>query len=66
MNLELLHVRTRGVDVFSTHLAPPPEQAYHRVTQVLAIDDSDPRARIGGLSVAANSVWRLQRRTKLR
>lgn len=40
MKLELLHVRTRGVDVFSTHLAPPPEQAYHRVTQVLAIDDA--------------------------
>jgi len=40
MNLELLHVRTNGIDVFSTHLAPPPEQAYHRITQVLAIDDA--------------------------
>lgn len=40
MNLELLHARTNGIDLFSTHLAPPPEQAYHRVTQVMAIDDA--------------------------
>lgn len=40
MQLELLHVRTHDIDLFSTHLAPPPEQAYHRVTQALAIDDA--------------------------
>jgi endonuclease/exonuclease/phosphatase family metal-dependent hydrolase len=38
LELELLHARTRGFDVFSTHLAPPPEQAYHRVRQVVFID----------------------------
>lgn len=39
LQAELLHARTNGIDVFSTHLAPPPAQAYHRRTQVLAIDD---------------------------
>jgi endonuclease/exonuclease/phosphatase family metal-dependent hydrolase len=36
---ELLHVRTAGLDVFSTHLAPAPEHGLHRARQVLAIDD---------------------------
>ncbi|MFF2550112.1 endonuclease/exonuclease/phosphatase family protein [Nocardia sp. NPDC058058] len=40
MQAELLHAHTAGIDVFSTHLAPPPAQAYHRVRQVLAIDDA--------------------------
>ena len=40
LQLELLHVVTAGAHVFSTHLAPPPAQAYHRVAQVLAIDDA--------------------------
>jgi len=40
LNLELLCARTAGIDIFSTHLAPPPEQGYHRVAQVLAIDDA--------------------------
>jgi endonuclease/exonuclease/phosphatase family metal-dependent hydrolase len=40
LQLELLHVVTAGVHVFSTHLAPPPAQAYHRRRQVLAIDDA--------------------------
>jgi endonuclease/exonuclease/phosphatase family metal-dependent hydrolase len=49
MQAELLHARTNGIDVFSTHLAPPPAQAYHRRVQVLAIDDevrrlADPSA----------------------
>lgn len=49
MALELVHVRTAGLDVFSTHLAPPPAQAYHRVHQTLFIDEairrlSDPGA----------------------
>lgn len=35
---ELLHARTAGLDVFSTHLAPAPEHGLHRVRQVLAID----------------------------
>jgi endonuclease/exonuclease/phosphatase family metal-dependent hydrolase len=39
LQLELLHARTAGIDVFSVHLAPPPEQAYHRVRQVVALDD---------------------------
>jgi len=40
LRMELLHARTAGIDVFSTHLAPPPAQAYHRVRQVLAIDEA--------------------------
>jgi endonuclease/exonuclease/phosphatase family metal-dependent hydrolase len=36
---ELLHVRTAGLDVFSTHLAPAPTHGLHRRRQVLAIDD---------------------------
>jgi endonuclease/exonuclease/phosphatase family metal-dependent hydrolase len=40
MPFELLHVRTAGVDVYSTHLQPPPRQAYHRVRQVVFIDDA--------------------------
>jgi endonuclease/exonuclease/phosphatase family metal-dependent hydrolase len=39
LQFDLLHARTAGVDVFSTHLAPPPMQAYHRLRQVLFIDD---------------------------
>jgi endonuclease/exonuclease/phosphatase family metal-dependent hydrolase len=40
MPFELLHVRTAGLDVYSTHLQPLPAQAFHRVTQVLFIDDA--------------------------
>jgi endonuclease/exonuclease/phosphatase family metal-dependent hydrolase len=40
LQLELLHARTNGFDVFSTHLAPPPAQAYHRVEQVRFIDEA--------------------------
>lgn len=40
LQLELLHARTAGIDVFSAHLAPPPAQAYHRVRQVLFVDDA--------------------------
>ena len=40
MPFELLHVRTAGVDVYSTHLQPTPAQAFHRVQQVLFIDDA--------------------------
>ena len=36
---ELLHVRTNDIDVCSTHLAPPPQQGYQRLTQVLTIED---------------------------
>lgn len=45
MPFELLHVRTAGVDVYSTHLQPQPRQAYHRVRQVLFIDDAIRRTR---------------------
>ncbi len=49
MPMELLHARSNGIDVFSTHLAPPPAQAYHRVVQAMFIDDqikahADPAA----------------------
>lgn len=40
MELELLHVVTAGAHLFSTHLAPPPAQAYHRRRQVRAIDET--------------------------
>lgn len=40
MRAELLYAHTAGIDAFSTHLAPPPAQAYQRVHQVLAIDDA--------------------------
>jgi endonuclease/exonuclease/phosphatase family metal-dependent hydrolase len=40
MPFELLHARTAGVDVYSTHLQPQRQQAYHRVRQVLFIDDA--------------------------
>lgn len=36
---ELLHARTAGLDVYSTHLAPAPSDGLHRQRQVLAIDD---------------------------
>jgi endonuclease/exonuclease/phosphatase family metal-dependent hydrolase len=42
---ELLHVRTAGLDVFSTHLAPAPTDGNHRRLQVLAIDDHVRRVR---------------------
>jgi endonuclease/exonuclease/phosphatase family metal-dependent hydrolase len=42
---ELLHVRTAGLDVFSTHLAPAPEHGLHRARQVLAIDEHIRRVR---------------------
>jgi endonuclease/exonuclease/phosphatase family metal-dependent hydrolase len=43
MPFDLFHVRTAGVDVYSTHLQPLPAQAYHRVQQVLFIDDAIDR-----------------------
>ena len=36
---ELLHARTAGLDVFSTHLAPAPNDGLHRRRQVVAIDE---------------------------
>lgn len=42
---ELLHVRTAGLDVFSTHLAAPPDHGRHRVRQVVAIDQLIRAAR---------------------
>jgi endonuclease/exonuclease/phosphatase family metal-dependent hydrolase len=35
-----VHVRTAGLDVYSTHLQPMPAQAAHRVQPVLFIDDA--------------------------
>ena len=40
MPFALLHVRTAGLDVYSTHLQPMAAQAAHRVQQVLFIDDA--------------------------
>lgn len=40
MPFELLHARTAGVDLYSTHLQPTPAQAAHRLRQVLFIDDA--------------------------
>src|SRR5262249_10824707 len=40
MPFDLLHVRTAGLDVYSTHLQPMPAQAAHRVSQVLFVDDA--------------------------
>jgi endonuclease/exonuclease/phosphatase family metal-dependent hydrolase len=40
MPFELLHARTAGMDVYSTHLQPLPGQAAHRVRQVLFIDEA--------------------------
>jgi len=42
---ELLHVRTAGLDVFSTHLAPAPSDGDHRRLQVLAIDEHVRKVR---------------------
>lgn len=42
---ELLHVRTAGLDVFSTHLTPAPTHARHRRLQVAAIDEIIRSAR---------------------
>jgi endonuclease/exonuclease/phosphatase family metal-dependent hydrolase len=39
LQMELLHARTAGIDVFSAHLAPPPAQAYHRVRQAIFADE---------------------------
>jgi endonuclease/exonuclease/phosphatase family metal-dependent hydrolase len=36
----MLHVSTAGVDVYSAHFQPQRQQAFHRVRQVLFIDDA--------------------------
>lgn len=40
LRFELLHARTAGIDVYSAHLQPQPQAAYHRLRQVLFIDDA--------------------------
>ena len=42
---KLVHARTSGLDVFSTHLAPAPHHGDHRRAQVLAIDAHIRRTR---------------------
>ncbi|MEM9033232.1 MAG: endonuclease/exonuclease/phosphatase family protein [Actinomycetota bacterium] len=42
---ELFHVRTAGLDVFSTHLAAAPTQGLHRRLQVVEIDQLIKEAR---------------------
>lgn len=39
LQCEVLHVRTAGLDVFSTHLVAAPDHADHRVRQVMALHD---------------------------
>jgi endonuclease/exonuclease/phosphatase family metal-dependent hydrolase len=39
MPWELVHGRTAGLDVFTTHLAPAPSHGRHRRVQVLRIDE---------------------------
>ena len=62
MQVELLHARTNGIDVFSTHLAPPPGQAWLRHRQVLQIDDAvrelaDPKAPLPPI-ICGDFCWR--------
>ena len=42
---ELLHARTAGLDIFSTHLVAPPTGGRHRLLQVVAVDDHVRAAR---------------------
>ena len=51
MPFELLHVRTAGLDVYSTHLQPMPAQARHRVEQVLFVNDAIGRTCDPGSSL---------------
>ncbi|MBL1073736.1 endonuclease/exonuclease/phosphatase family protein [Nocardia sp. 2] len=51
MRAELLYAHTAGADVFSTHLAPPPAQAYQRIHQVLAIDDAIRERQTPGVAL---------------
>jgi endonuclease/exonuclease/phosphatase family metal-dependent hydrolase len=44
---ELLHARTAGLDVFSTHLVAPPTGGVHRLLQVVALDELVRAAREG-------------------
>ena len=74
---ELLHVRTAGLDVFSTHLAPAPTHGLHRQRQVVADRRSRPRASAARSTTsgrlrhparghAGDPVRRLQRRARQR
>ncbi len=42
---ELMHARTAGLDVFSTHLVAPPTGGVHRALQVVALDELVRAAR---------------------
>jgi endonuclease/exonuclease/phosphatase family metal-dependent hydrolase len=53
MQFELLHARTHGIDVFSTHLSPPPAHAHHRIRQVRCIDEVIERQRDPGATLPA-------------
>jgi endonuclease/exonuclease/phosphatase family metal-dependent hydrolase len=50
MPMSMVHVKTCGLNVFSTHLAPPPSQGHLRVKQVQQID-REIRARTNGRDV---------------
>ena len=62
MPFELVHVRTAGLDVYSTHLQPMPAQAAHRVQQVLFIDDAVGRSAPVGLDATHTPSRRPARR----
>jgi endonuclease/exonuclease/phosphatase family metal-dependent hydrolase len=51
LRVELLHARTAGLDVFSTHLAPPPGQGFLRVRQAMQVDEEIGRRADPGAAV---------------
>lgn len=57
MPWELVHVRTAGLDIFTTHLAPAPTHGRHRKLQVLEIDKLIRETRDG----LDDFEWGLQR-----
>lgn len=51
VQMELLHARTNGIDVFSTHLVAPPRYGWLRTRQVLFLDEQvearrDPQSHL--------------------
>jgi len=64
MPWELVHARTAGLDIFTTHLAPAPQHGRHRRLQVLEIDklirhtrgDLDSHQPLGAQRVAMPAI----------
>ncbi len=55
---ELIHARTAGLDIFTTHLAPAPSHGRHRKLQVLKIDQliREVRGELDGFTGSAQRV----------